>query len=107
MDLSIMVDPESFLSTVMQNVIVSLRLSIPSVTIFSKSDIVDRNIDNMIDEISRKNGALAGLLEKAVSFLDYTTIPQRIIKTSNLEKVGFEDVFSIVHELFCACGDIS
>lgn len=107
MDLTIVQDVESFLSAILQDVTISLRLSLPTITVFTKADIANPDINSMLDEISRKEGVLAELLEKLVEFIEYTTIPYRPIKVSNIKKTGYEELFAAVNELFCSCGDIS
>ena len=107
MDVTIIQDPESFLSTVMQNVIVSLRLTIPTLTVFSKSDLVSIDINDLKNKISTQKGVLSELLEKVLFFIEYTTLDQKPMTISNLTKEGFSDLFATIHELFCACGDLS
>ncbi len=107
MDLSLLQDAESFLSAVLQNVIVSLRLSLPSLTVFTKSDVADVDIKKVMGKIYRTEGVLAELLEKVVDFIEYTTIPYRILKVSNIKKTGYDELFSALNELFCSCGDMS
>jgi GTPase SAR1 family protein len=107
MDLTIIQDPESFLSAVMQNVIVSLRLTIPTLTVFSKSDLASVDIHHLKNKISTQKGALSELLEKVMFFIEYTTLPQKPLTISNLTKEGFSDLFASINELFCACGDLS
>ncbi|WP_456467651.1 PRK13768 family protein [Archaeoglobus sp.] len=107
MDMTLVQDAESFLSAVLQDVIVSLRLSLPTLTVFTKVDVADSDINAMVDDISKKEGVLAELLEKIVEFIEYTTIPYRPIKVSNVKKTGYEELLSAINELFCACGDIS
>ncbi|HEC81168.1 MAG TPA: GTPase [Thermoplasmatales archaeon] len=107
MDSSLVTDAESFLSAIMQNVIVSLRLSIPTATVLTKNDIVDVDIDKMLRGISNKSSVLAELLEKTSYFVEYTSLTQRVVKISSLSKTGFDDVYSLVNELFCSCGDLS
>jgi len=107
MDMTLVQDAESFLSAVLQDVIVSLRLSLPTLTVFTKVDVADSDINAMVDDISKKEGVLAELLERIVEFIEYTTIPYRPIKVSNVKKTGYEELLSAINELFCACGDIS
>ncbi|HEC81746.1 MAG TPA: GTPase [Thermoplasmatales archaeon] len=107
MDSSLVTDPESFLSAVMQNVIVSLRLSIPTATVLTKNDVVDVDVREMVKKISSKNSVLAELLEKTSYFLEYTSLSQRVVKVSSLSKNGFDDVYSLLNEMFCSCGDLS
>lgn len=106
-DLSSISDAESFLSAVLQNVIVTLRLSIPTLTVFTKSDLASINITHLKNEIMQKPGVLAELLENVIDFIEYTTIPQRPLMISNITKEGFDEVFSAINELFCSCGDLS
>jgi len=106
-DSALIADAENFLSAIMQNAIVSLRLSIPTATIITKSDIVDVDIERIRKEISRKDTVLAELLEKTTHFIEYTTLSQRIVKISSLKKSGFSDVYSLIKEMFCTCGDVS
>ena len=106
-DMTLIRDVESFLSAVLQNVIVSLRLSLPTLTAFTKLDIADYDLEEMAGKIRESEGVLAELLEKVVDFIEYTTIPYRPIKISNIKKTGYEELFSAINELFCACGDIS
>ena len=106
-DSALITDAENFLSAIMQNVIVSLRLSIPTATVITKSDIVDIDIEKVRKEISEKDTVLAELLEKTTHFIEYTTLSQRIVKISSLKKSGFSDVYSLIKEMFCTCGDVS
>ena len=106
-DSALIADAENFLSAIMQNAIVSLRLSIPTATIITKSDIVDVDIKRIRKEILRKDTVLAELLEKTTHFIEYTTLSQRIVKISSLKKSGFSDVYSLIKEMFCTCGDVS
>ncbi len=107
MDSTVVCDSESFVSAVMQNVIVSLRLSLPTLTVFTKSDLSEVDVDELRNELSEREGLLAELMEKTLFFIEYTTIPYRVIKVSSIKRTGFNDVFTAINELFCACGDIS
>ena len=107
MDATTIRDGQSFVSAVMQNVIVSLRLHMPTITVFSKSDVSVVDVTELKDQVTKERGALAELLEKVLFFIEYTTIPQRIIAVSNVQKSGFDELLSIVNEVFCSCGDLS
>lgn len=100
--------PENFISVIAQSAVVSLRLSIPALTVFNKCDLAEvPELDEVLTEISREEGVLAELMEKLVEFIEYTTLPYRPIRMSSITSAGFDDVFSALNELFCACGDIS
>ncbi len=107
MDLTTIQDAESFLSTIMENVIITLRLYIPSLTVFTKSDLASIDVDKLKQDILEKSSALSELLEKTIEFIEYTNIPQRTLMISNINKNGFDELMSAINELFCSCGDIS
>jgi len=46
-------------------------------------------------------------LEKTTHFIEYTTLSQRIVKISSLKNLVFSDVYSLIKEMFCTCGDVS
>ncbi len=92
-DLTTITDPESFLSAIMQDVIVSLRLSLPTLTAFTKSDVADIDVKALLGEIGRREGVLAELMEKLVEFIELTTIPYRPIKISNVKKQVMKSSF--------------
>jgi hypothetical protein len=100
--------PENFISIIAQSAVVSLRLSIPTLTVFNKCDITEiPDLNEVKRRIGEEEGVLAELMEKLVEFVEYTTLPYRLIRMSSITSAGFDDVFSALNELFCACGDIS
>lgn len=107
LDSTMVKSPENFVSAILQNVVVSLRLSIPTIAVFSKSDLFEMNVDEVTKELKLRSGLLAELMEKLVPILDYSTVKYRPIKISSVKKTGFEDLLSALRELFCACGDLS
>jgi len=107
-DTSVAVTPENFISILAQNAVIALRTALPTLTVFNKVDIADFDFD--IEEIKRnisEGGVLSELLEKLIVFMEHTTVPYRPVKVSSLTAEGFDEVFSVVNELFCSCGDIS
>lgn len=107
LDSTMVKNPENFVSAILQNVVVSLRLSIPTIAVFSKCDVFEINIDEVLKDLEHSTGVLAELMEKLVPILDYSTAKYRPIKISSLKKTGFENLLSALRELFCACGDLS
>ncbi len=101
--------PENFVSILAQNAVISLRTGVPTITIFNKSDIVDLTLtpSSVREMLSREEGVLAELMERLVDFVESTTVRYRMIKISALKGEGFDEVLSIVNEVFCSCGDLS
>ncbi len=107
-DSEIAMSPENYVSILAQNAVIALRTGIPTVTVFNKCDVVDFNLT--LSEVRaklREGGVLAELMEKLVDFVEETTVRYRTIKISALKGEGFDDVLSIINEVFCSCGDLS
>jgi GTPase SAR1 family protein len=106
-DAEIASTPENFVSILAQNAVISLRLAIPTITVFNKCDVVDIDAKALITDIGKVEGVLAEIIEKLADFIEYTTVKFRTIKISALKGLGFDEVLSVVNEIFCSCGDIS
>ncbi|MDW7990241.1 MAG: ATP/GTP-binding protein [Archaeoglobaceae archaeon] len=99
--------PENLISGILQNVVVSLRLSVPLLTVISKCDVFDIDIKGLIHQIRYQEGLLSEIMEKISPVIDYSTLKYRTIKISNFKKTGFEELLSGLREIFCSCGDLS
>ncbi len=98
---------ENYISAIAQSVVISLRLSIPTLTVFNKIDIARiRKIEEVKKEIE-SGGVLNELMESLFKFIEYSSIFYRIIGISAKKCMGFDDLFGAIHELFCSCGDLS
>jgi len=101
--------PENFISILAQCTSISLRTALPILTVFNKSDLksVDFNLEVVKKKISQSEGVISELMENLLLFLQQSTAPYRPINISSITGEGFDDVFTIINELFCECGDIS
>ena len=99
--------PENFASIVAQNAVISLRLSMPTITVLNKCDLTDFDLSEVTAKLKDVEGVLGEIVEKLMGLIDYTTMRFRIVKVSALSGMGFENVLSAVNEIFCSCGDIS
>lgn len=95
--------------------ITRLRLKVPTVSVINKSDIpeiykVERfleNVSNLEQEIFREeSGLIADLASRYVQLLKEFSKTIRIVKTSAKTGEGMSDLYSIVHEALCECGDL-
>ncbi len=100
---------ENYVSILAQNAVISLRMGVPTITVFNKSDIADVDLtpSKVRDSLSKEEGVLAELMERLVDFLEFTTARFRTIKISALRDEGLDDVLSAINEVFCSCGDLS
>ncbi|MCX8172870.1 MAG: ATP/GTP-binding protein [Archaeoglobaceae archaeon] len=106
-DAEMVASPEHLASAILQNVVVMLRLSLPTLTVISKSDLRNIDVRSFLSKISLGKGVLSEIMEKFAPLLDYTTLRYRTLKISSIKRSGFQELFSAVRELFCVCGDLS
>jgi GTPase SAR1 family protein len=99
--------PEKFVSAVLQNVVVMLRLGIPTLSVLTKSDLWDIDIKRLLSEVKSGRGILLEIMEKMAPLVEYTSMRYRTIKISSVKKLGFHELLSALREIFCACGDLS
>lgn len=98
----------SFISCLLQSVIIYLRFELPVIQVFSKKDLYDFNLKEKLNELKSKKDALSEILEKILDIIEISVLRfNRVIKVNNLNFEGYEDLFKIIYEIFCACGDLS
>lgn len=99
--------PENLVSAILQNVVVMLRLGLPTITAITKSDLWDIDVKNLLSRVGFGEGVLSEIMEKLTPIADYTSLRYRTLKISSVNKSGFQELLSALRELFCACGDLS
>ncbi|MCS7145028.1 MAG: ATP/GTP-binding protein, partial [Archaeoglobaceae archaeon] len=57
-DATMVKTPENLVSAILQNVVVMLRLGLPTITAITKSDLFDVDLKNLLSEIRFRNGLL-------------------------------------------------
>ncbi len=116
-DGSLTADVTDFITSWTLGLLLQLKLDIPTVPVVSKADlVVDREIVEKIvyDPVSLAERAAAGLsgvnadlaADLARLLADYQQ-SLRPVLVSSKEMRGFEDLYSVIHEVFCSCGDLS
>ncbi len=99
---------EKFAACIGQAVVVTLKFTIPFVTMFTKADVCKAmELSEARKEISKAEGVIAEVLENFMNFVDATTLSQRVIRVSSKNRLGFDEVLDVLHEVFCSCGDLS
>ncbi|HEC76969.1 MAG TPA: GTPase [Thermoplasmatales archaeon] len=104
---------ENYLAILAQNAMINLKLMIPSITAINKIDVVD--VERIKKFIDRKNiekefergDALISLSKGLIDYVEYTSIYQRPIFVSAKTGEGIYDLYSVIHEVHCSCGDLS
>lgn len=107
-----------FVFTRLLGLSIGLRLEVPTIAILNKVDLAR----NKLAEIDRMSADLELLKERVVEessgvIVDLTlglskVLPEllpaaRLVKVSAKTGEGMQDLYDIVHEVFCACGDLT
>lgn len=89
---------------------IKYRINMPIVTVISKADML--SCEAFQEVLSRKEdllieGVQADLTLELWNIIDKLEKKQRIIRVSSLTGEGLEDLHTIIHEVFCTCGDLT
>ncbi|MGB9805664.1 MAG: ATP/GTP-binding protein [Thermoproteota archaeon] len=108
--------PSGLAAALLLSVITKLRMSIPLVLVVSKSDLVDKGfVSKLVSEpdflakaIEKEDvGALKDVSSELVRLVARMPWVQRMVFTSALSKDGLDELYSLLHEAFCTCGDLT
>jgi len=108
-------DVVSFIVAQLLATAVELNLAIPFVPIINKGDLFDKNILEKLTRqqnlkrilIQERRGAIMDLVLPIAKTISKIKLPARTVVTSALLKSGMNELFDILHELFCTCGDLT
>ncbi|MEM0297812.1 MAG: ATP/GTP-binding protein [Zestosphaera sp.] len=114
-DPTISESPSELVISYLMSLVVRLRLSVPVIPVVSKSDLLNRVIGKTLpDEINDLAGKLAGsdgllneVANELIKLLQIYAVPTRIVAVSAITGDGFNDLYSIIREVFCSCGDLT
>lgn len=97
------------------SLIVQLRLGVPTIPVINKADLLDYipkgtyviQLDEIIDSLKLEKGILSELTLSLSNLIRSYSPAIRLVSISALNKLGFHELYSIVHEVFCVCGDLT
>ncbi|MEO3993930.1 MAG: ATP/GTP-binding protein [Desulfurococcaceae archaeon TW002] len=107
--------PAEAIVTYLMGLVVRLRLDAPVIPVLSKSDLLKQQlrktfseeVGSIAERLIQSNGLLSELASELVKILNMYAIPTRIIIVSAVTEEGFDSLYSVIHEVFCACGDLT
>ncbi len=100
----------------LMSLIIRLRLDVPVLPIISKSDLSRNTLNHTFpEELStlsfklRSEGEdlLSEFMSDLLTVMNHYAIPTRLVRVSTITREGFEDLYALIHEVFCACGDLT
>jgi hypothetical protein len=109
-------DPANLAAALAQSIVVRVRLNIPLVIVASKSDITSRkdiarmlsDTDYLASKVDQEStGSASEAAAVLVDVIRKLPWSQRAVSVSSVTRDGFEDLHGLLHEAFCACGDLT
>jgi len=99
--------PAQYSAIIVQASTVTLMLGLNAVIAFNKSDVsLLKNPSHYILGL-KGEGVLGEYYEGLMRFIELTNLTQRIVNISAKTWKGFDELFSLLNEVFCVCGDLS
>ncbi|MEM3481119.1 MAG: ATP/GTP-binding protein [Candidatus Korarchaeum sp.] len=105
---------EDLLSSALLAKILELKLGVKVIPLLNKSDLWEgRDIENLWNaalsgEVTIEgSGTYADVLHELLRAISSFRSPTRVIATSAKYGSGFEEVFDLMNEVWCSCGDLT
>lgn len=101
---------------ILMSLIIQLRLDVPTVPAISKADLLTVARGNTthveLHKIKEKllregKGILAEVCASILDLVGDYVVPSRIVMVSSMTGYGLEDLYKLIHETFCTCGDLT
>lgn len=108
--------PQDLLVLRLLSLIVQLRFGVDVVPVLNKSDLlrgVEQLAEGLLDfdmlreQLKTVPGVLGDLSERILLAMENFRIAARVPVVSAVTGEGIEQLYDILHEIFCACGDLT
>ncbi len=95
--------------------VVQLRLDVESIPVLNKADLpgADR-VAKVLEEpdalnaaLSSEKGVTADLAQSLAQVIEEYRQAARLVRVSALKGKGFEELYDVLHEVYCTCGDLT
>jgi len=107
--------PSHFATLRLMSLVVQLRLDVPTVAALNKGDLEtahraaawakDPNL--LLSDLEGEQGVIAELAAELVELMNAYSVAARIPLVSAKERWGFQELYDLLHEVWCACGDLT
>ena len=107
-DAGLVLQPFGGAFTKLLGISVGLRMGVPTLSILNKVDLVEREA---LERALETPGAAEGILSDLTSSLSELLLPfkppVRTVWVSAAKGEGFQELYDLIHETRCACGDLT
>lgn len=99
----------------LMSMVVQFRLGIESIVVVNKTDSKDAfNLLNLIKDennipkrLKNEGGILSEMAEEFHYIIEKYKQATRLVKVSATAQIGMEELYDILHEIYCSCGDLT
>lgn len=114
-DSSLARGPSHFVTLRLMALVAQLRLEVPAVAAMNKGDLEAaqraavwaKDPSALLLDLEKEEGVISELAAKLVESMNMYSVAARVPLVSAKERWGFEDLYSLLHEVWCACGDLT
>ncbi|RLE87919.1 MAG: GTPase [Thermoprotei archaeon] len=114
-DASLAARPSELVTLKLMGLVAQLRLDLPTVVALNKSDLeqsraVSRWLEDpraLVEDLSRERGVVSELAAQMAALLDEYSVASRIPMISALRGEGLDELYDLIHEVWCTCGDLT
>jgi GTPase SAR1 family protein len=107
--------PSHFATLRLMSLVVQLRLDVPTVAALNKGDLETahraaawaKDPSLLLFDLEGEQGVIAELAAKLVELMNTYSVAARIPLVSAKERWGFQELYDLLHEVWCACGDLT
>ncbi len=107
--------PSDLVALKLMATVIQLRLDVDSIPILNKADLevseeVARTLEDeavLVEALNKESGVRADLAQSLVEVMGYYRQAARLVKVSALTGKGFDELYDIIHEVYCNCGDLT
>jgi len=115
MDSSIIKTPSEYIYFKTLYILSELKLGIPTIPVWNKISITSKQfkklnnlkLNQLIKELKNEPGLYSTAAESLAKLVDSLKSAVRFLLIDSIENIGFNDVVTILHEVFCTCGDLT
>ncbi len=96
-------------------IVIQLRLETKAVTVINKADLVkDPTIYEIVEdpealrkELEKEQGVITDLADGVIELIKNLKAPIRPVPVSAKRNEGLDQLYDLIHEAFCTCGDMT
>ncbi|HDI75426.1 MAG TPA: hypothetical protein ENF55_05665 [Thermoprotei archaeon] len=105
-------DASGYIVLNLLGIVVQLRLKVESLFVINKSDLLERKdsieLDALEELIKREPlGLMSDLALSCVDLVRKLSRASRIVFVSALRQFGLDQLYDLLHEVWCTCGDLT